>query len=79
MTVQEYAQKRNISERTVYRLIERGEIGGQKVNGKWTLVDNTDEIDKLFDANEQIVRQLGEKYNEIGYFCISPRNGIFQR
>jgi excisionase family DNA binding protein len=67
MTVQEYARKRNISERTVYRMLERGEIDGQKVNGKWTIIDNTDEIDKLFDANEQLVRQLKEKQEEIEY------------
>lgn len=67
MTVQEYAHQHNISERTVYRMIERGEIGGHKVNGKWTLANNTNEIDKLFDANEQIVRQLEAKQDDIEY------------
>jgi excisionase family DNA binding protein len=67
MTVQEYAHKHNISERTVYRMLERGEISGQKVGGKWTVIDNTDEVDKLFDTNEQLVRQLQEKQDEIEY------------
>ena len=67
MTVQEYAHKHNISERTVYRMLERGEISGQKVKGKWTVVDNTNEIDKLFDTNEQLVRQLREKQEDIEY------------
>jgi chromosome segregation ATPase len=48
-------------------MLERGEISGQKVGGKWTVIDNTDEVDKLFDTNEQLVRQLQEKQDEIEY------------
>jgi len=48
-------------------MLERGEINGQKVKGKWTVVNHTDEIDKRFDTNEQLVRQLDEKQQEIEY------------
>ena len=63
MTVRGFAQKYNLSERTVYRMIERGEIDGRKVGGKWTISP----LGEMSDRSGEVDKLLIKAYDEIEY------------
>jgi len=70
MTVGEYAKKYGISEHTVYRKIEKGEIHGEKCQGNWTIIvkdDDNDSLDNSIKDNGQDDRLIEQLRDEIEY------------
>jgi len=70
MTVGEYAKKYGISEHTVYRKIEKGEIAAEKCQGNWTILvkdDLSEKKDNSVKDNEQDDQLIEQLRDEIEY------------
>lgn len=57
MTVQEYAEKNNVSERTVYRWIKDGKVNAEKFHNSWILHEEGDLPDNSVNCPERIVNR----------------------
>ena len=55
MTVRQVAQSLNVNEKTVYRLVQRGELPGFKVAGAWRF--QRDDMDGWIDAQKREVQE----------------------
>ncbi len=77
MTVQEFAQKHGVSQRTVYRWIESGKVHGIKIDDTWKIDDNVDmtndmnivsvlrqQIEQLQSENEYLRNKLDQSQDE---------------
>ena len=55
MTVRQVAQSLNVNEKTVYRLVQRGELPGFKVAGAWRF--QRDDMDGWIAARKREVQE----------------------
>lgn len=55
MTVQEVAEYLNVDPKTVYRMVNRGELPGFKVSGTWRF--RREDIDRWIDDQKQAAAQ----------------------
>lgn len=65
MTVQEYAQKKGISERTVYRMIERGDVVAEKWQDRWQIVVESDAPNRNDEHDGQYVSHLEQHIQQL--------------
>ena len=55
MTVRDVARHLNVNEKTVYRLVQRGELPGFKVAGAWRF--KRSDLEDWIDRQKQVVAQ----------------------
>jgi hypothetical protein len=59
VNVSEYAQIKDVHERTVYRWIEKGDILAEKINGKWYV--KADGNNESNDGKDVIIANLKKR------------------
>jgi len=59
ITVREVAEYLNVDAKTIYRMVQRGDLPGFKVSGAWRF--KREDIDKWIEKQKQVAKTKGER------------------
>lgn len=62
LTIKELAKYLNVTERTIYNLLERGELPGFKVGANWRF--RKEDIDEWIEGNKKMNAQAKKQQNK---------------